>query len=196
MLREHVKHFLNFFSGTDKLNTFCWMDGESSKPIPGRGSVIGKFSDIIKWEKELSGQVELPNLHITLNETDLEGRRRNNIKAYRVLCCDIDRKISEEKLLSYYKKYQVQMVVRSSVGKYHLYWKLERGSDLETWKRLQLGIACKLKGDLQLSLPTSMIRVPGFTRIGKDGKQVMPSVLAFRDENPVRELSVKDIVEM
>jgi hypothetical protein len=194
MLAHHVKHYLSFLGETT--NTFSWMDGSSSEIIPGRSCVYGKFKNVIKWYEELKSD-GLPTLHVTLNETDLSGSRRTpNIKAYRVLCCDLDREITEEELLEIHEKYHVQMVVRSSPGKYHLYWRLERGADLEVWRQLQLGIAHELDGDLQLSLPTSMIRVPGFPRLGKDGKKVLPAIMAFKSDNPVRELSVREIVQM
>lgn len=202
MLIHQVTHFLDFFAqakggSKNKINTFCWMDESSSAVVKGRSAVFGKLKHVVKWAAELeSSGVKLPTLHITLNETDLEGRRSNNIKAYRVLCCDLDRKITRDELLSIYKKYAVQMVVQSSTDKYHLYWQLERGSDLDVWRELQLGMASKLNGDLQLSLPTSMIRVPGFLRLNKDGKKEYANVLAFRDENPVKPLSIKEIVKM
>ena len=197
MLTHHVKHYLNFIGSEKQLNTFCWMNGNTSKVITGRSTVFGKFKDIGKWEKELGREgVKLPTLHMTLNETDLEGRRRGNIKAYRVLCCDLDRPVEEKELILLYKKYSVHLVVQSSPKKYHLYWKLERGSDLDTWVKLQLGIASKLNGDLQLSLPTSMIRVPGFTRLAKDEKKIMPSIMTFEEENKVKELRLKKLVKM
>jgi len=202
MLTHHVKHFLDFFAqgkgkGSGVINTYCWMDAETSAPVKGRGCVHGKLKHISRWQKEIEREgVSVPTLHATLNETDLSGRKTQNIKAYRVLCCDLDRKISDDELLRIYKKYSVQMVVRSSQGKYHLYWQLERGSDLEVWRKLQLGIAHKLSGDLQVSLPTSMIRVPGFLRVNKDGKKERSSVMTFAQENPLRVLSIKNIVQM
>lgn len=197
MLERHVKHFLEFFRSADSVNTFCWMDESTSKVVRGRGTVFGKLENLPSWEKEIGRMgIKNPTLHITLNETNTQGRKRGDISSYRVLCCDLDYKISEDKLLRIYKKYKVQMVVRSSPGKYHLYWKLERGSDLELWSKLQLGIAQRLDGDLQLSLPTSMIRVPGFVRITKDGSTFLPSVMAFADENKSEVLSIKKIVKM
>ncbi len=197
MLTHNVKHYLDFISGSDHVNTFCWMNDSTSKVITGRSCVYGSFKDIIKWEQELQREgVKLPTLHMALNETDLEGRRTPNIKAYRVLVVDLDRPVNEKELLSLYKKYSVHLVVRSSPEKYHLYWQLERGSDLDVWKKLQIGMAHKLEGDMQLSLPTSLIRVPGFPRIAKDGKQTMPAVMTFQDENKVKPISIKKFVKM
>jgi hypothetical protein len=99
-------------------------------------------------------------------------------------------------MVDIYQEFGAHLVVRSSPGKYHYYWKLERGADMEVWRKLQIGIANRLTGDLQLSLPTSMIRVPGFPRISKEGKQIMPSVMTFSDENEVCALSIKKLVKM
>jgi hypothetical protein len=196
MLTHHIRHYLRFIDSG--INTFCWMNADSTKVLSGRSCVHGKLKHVLSWHEELKREGEkLPTLHMALNETDLTGRRTPNIKAYRVICCDVDRKISEKDLLHLYKTYKAQMVVRSSEGKYHFYWKLERGSDLDVWRKIQLAIAHKMGGDLQLSLPTSMIRVPGLPRLDKEGNQILPSVLTFPEgENEVKALSIKELLRL
>lgn len=184
-IREYLRYLSLYTPGTSDSNptneltyeddTFCvsLMDIDSKGVIPGYGVKFAHVGEIIELASEWAGKA---TLHITLNDTDHRGRRSENIKAARVLCMDIDRKIDNQELVTLYKELKPTMVVESSPGKYHFYWRLDPSVTLDQWRVAQLGLAWKFGADLDLSVVSKMIRVPGLARRCKDGRVHMPDI--------------------
>ncbi len=139
------------------------LDSESKKALTG--NLYEKVDTLIATLESLSGVN--PTLHVTLNKCDDKGRNTKNVKATRVLCVDLDVVKTKEEIEEIVSEYRVHFVVRSSPGKYHLYWVCD-GLPLETWQKYQRALAFKLGGDLNLDQLAKTIRVPGCTRRLKD----------------------------
>jgi len=205
---DTIEHYFSFLSSSyQTLHTVCFMDMESKEPLEGLGVVHATATDIIKVLKKLHSQAmasasissvsaPFPTLHSTLCLTNLKGRRTENIESVRVLCVDIDSVLEGKalkKLVSSIKSYGAQMVVESSPGKYHLYWKVSAALKFETWQMFQRGLAYKFGGDLGLDSLAKIIRVPGCVRSCKDGSIYMPEILSITSE--CQELSEKELLE-
>lgn len=181
-----IERFFNFLSGGNAREVFtCSLlksgigKNESERVhgvIQGYGTWFARVDEILE---ELPRLVEAQKctLHTTLNVTSDKGRKIKDIQACRVLCLDLDRAVSREELKGIVEEYKCDLVVQSSPGKYHLYWKLSAGISLDTWKLFQLGLAVKFGGDRNLAGVSHMIRVPGVQRVTKDGQEFMPSII-------------------
>lgn len=175
MYSDDVALFLTFLDQSDSY-TFGLLDEESKGVIPGYGVIRGGVGALTKALDFLGGQGVSATAHVTLCTTDGRGRRAANIREPRVLCADIDRVVGREEVKGWVKDYSPHLIVESSPGKFHLYWKVS-GLGLEEWKTWQLVVAQAFGGDLSLAQVTKTIRVPGVRRRTKDGSEFMPAVV-------------------
>ncbi len=180
---EDVERYLQFFAAVEDLwqsevHCYCWMQEKGA--ITGYGVKFSSYEELFESYHALKfsyGVDSLPNPHITLNLTKHTGRKKKDIEATRVFCLDIDRVLTREELLTTIKAGVPSLVVESSPGKYHFYWKCAAGVGLEEWSLVQAGLASWFEGDIQLSGITHLIRVPGFPRVCKDGTIWTPRVI-------------------
>lgn len=172
-----IERFLKYFcSDAKEAFATAWLDLDSIEVIAGMGVLHRTLEQVKEDVVEMSGS---GTLHVTLNETDHRGRRKKNVKACRVVCVDIDRVMTSDQLSLEIEEWSPSMVVESSPGKHHLYWRLDRACSLNHWRVLQLGLAFKLEGDLELGGIAKTIRVPGVSRRTKDGRMFMPRIVHF-----------------
>lgn len=153
------------------IQTVCFLDEHSKNVVKGYGVKFGTVSEVLGICNELGSNY---TLHSCLNLTNLKGRQTQHINRVRVLCVDIDTLKSNEEIKKLVEEYDIGMVVESSPGKFHLYWHFD--CNLEQWRIYQLSVSYKLGGDLNLDQLSKTIRVPGISRIGKDGAQFMPVI--------------------
>lgn len=185
-LSPDTKQFLNFLGNTS-VECFMFMKPGSKDVIQGLGTWFGTHEDFQRKCKDLTEAGIEFEPHITLNITDLKGRRRSNIQAARVLCCDLDEPISEERLGELIEALYPSLVVETSEGRYHLYWRCVLS--LNDWQLAQGALALKLNGDLNLIDLHKTIRVPGFSRITKSGESFIPKIVHSAEHEDVEELS-------
>lgn len=173
MNTNDVKEFFRFLShgNLEQIQTYCFLDFNSVEVIKGHGVKFGKLEDITKECEEFR---EKFTLHTCLNLSNLKGRRLGDIVTPRVLCVDLDREVKLEEINLWMHQHDIGMVVQSSIGKYHLYWKYD--GTLEQWKRYQLALAWQFKGDFGLEQVNKTIRVPGVLRGTKGGAEFMPQI--------------------
>lgn len=149
--------------------------------VPGFGTYHGKATQIIHTLKKLHSEFGANvSLHVTLNRTNLLGRKSSNIESTRVLAVDLDG--VEQEVLDLVLHFSPNAAIQSSedgTGKFHLYWKLSSTPGetltLPEWRKYQLSIAYKFKGDLNLDHITKTLRVPGVPRITKSGAEFTPT---------------------
>lgn len=174
MIVSQVSTYLKFLSSADAVFSYYWMS--DNKPISGYGVCHGDINQIEKEFNEVKAIENYPTLHITLNETNLQGRKTQNIKGVRVLCIDLDKVLPIEEIQNLIKAYNPHLITESSPGKVHLYWKIE-GISKEDWKKFQLALAWNFGADLNLASLAHTIRVPGFTRVTKQGMEFTPRIV-------------------
>jgi hypothetical protein len=111
---------------------------------------------------EISGQLQRANetgagIYITVNETDGEGRKIENIAGIRAYWADLDGVEVDTASLPI----PPSMVVQSRAGK-HLYWLSYGDITREDHRKMQLRIAHGLGSDPSVIDPSRVLRVPGF----------------------------------
>lgn len=169
--------------------TFALFDKKSEHPFGhGLSTVFDTAEGIIKTLTELNSSDY--TLHVCLNRTSHKGRKVADVQSVRVLCVDIDKFTSREDLHVLIDQYKPQLHVKTSKNgegeaKYHLYWQVDSGIPLETWKIFQLGLAHKLGGDFNLSQLNHTIRVPGVERLLKDAVNVYMPEIFGREFKPI-----------
>lgn len=169
----------------NEIFTYCLLDAESKNVITGFGIGFGIIQEITDLCDTLTAQKEKFTLHTTLNSTKLTGRKTKDIEGVRVFCVDFDREVSKNTLKPLIEANHVQMVVESSPGKYHFYWKIDPAINLESWHTYQLGLNQFFGGDLQMAGISHTIRVPGVSRVTKDDQEFMPSIVYMAAEPEV-----------
>jgi phage/plasmid-associated DNA primase len=199
-IHEAIK-FFKFLNKSEKAVFTCaWFDANGAI-LPGFSCCFYNANDIneLKYIYNKVPQINSrtgstgneSTLHTTLLETNGLGRRTENMKGVRVLCVDLDRVLSADELAGI-KKMAPGLIVESSPGKYHVYWKVSFLIPVERWSMYQIGLAWRLGGDLNLGQPTHMMRVPGFERVCKDGT-LFESRIVFETEL-VAELTEKGVL--
>lgn len=191
-----AKRFFKFLNKSEKaLFTCAWFDANGAI-LPGKSCVFYTGQEISNWgiDESLYDGGHNATLHTTLLESNGLGRKTECMKAVRVLCLDLDRKVSPGELENTFKKMAPGLIVESSPQKYHIYWKVSFLIPVERWSMYQIGLAWRLGGDLNLGQPTHMIRVPGFERQCKDGTLFAPRIV-FETEL-VAELTEKGVLAL
>lgn len=129
-----------------------------------------------------------PSMHVVLNQTNLKGRKIKDIELPRVIAVDLDRGVSNGEIKKIAENYKPELIVNSSPGKYHLYWRIQATS-LENWQMIQSAFAYDLDGDTSLEQYNKTLRVPGFYRLkeGENGLiKLMPQVKWYKAEGRAR----------
>lgn len=199
---EDIESYFRFLSSVFQdphKERYCgyWALGDGTVLIPGHEKWEGTYSQILPtYQNLIKTGYKKPNFHVTLNVTKGTGesvgsRKRADIEAVRVLCLDIDEKWEKEKVKGFFKESECQLVVESSPGKYHFYWRVGSELGLETWQMVQAGLASRYGGDLNLAQITHTIRVPGFRRLTKRGKGFTPRIVLTREDYV--ELGLEDV---
>lgn len=177
-----IERYLSFLAGSageSEVFTFSIMDLESTTIIPGYGCIHAKAEEITA--RLLT--IEPTTLHVCLNRTNLKTRKSADIVSARVIVAEIDREMSLADLRSLQEKYLPGLIVESSPGRFHLYWKIGSEVGLDKWKQIQLALSSLLGSDPSLSQVTHTIRVPGVWRV-KNGFKIMPRIV-FLDPNHI-----------
>ena len=95
---------------------------------------------------------------VTVNETDLRGRKAANIVRVRAVWCDLDGSQLQPIMGC---KLEPHVVVESSPGRWHCYWIVD-GLPLDRFAPVQKAIAARFGGDKAVSDLPRVMRMPGF----------------------------------
>lgn len=198
-----IKRFCKYlcFPGAVEKEVFTWSFlTDVGGAIPGFGVLDATLSDLESKVREVASLFpgQLFTIHTTLNRTKLNGRKDSGaIESVRVLCVDLDREIELETARKIKVEFLPGLVVRSSPGKYHFYWKIDSTVDLATWGKCQLGLAWFFRehgADKGLRHITSSIRVPGMERVCKNGELFTPAIV--HESETVAVLDVERVQEI
>lgn len=177
-----IERYFQFLDNDKEVFCYCFMDESSKSVIKGHGIKYGILPEIIEDVEKFAAHNKF-TLHVTLNRMKLTGRKRKDVDSCRVLCVDFDRPINRESLRPLVEANGVDMVVESSPGKYHFYWKIDPATPINVWSNIQLGLNHYFGADTNLAQPNHTIRVPGVSRVTKptgasaDGEPFMPSIV-------------------
>lgn len=96
------------------------------------------------------------NIFFTVNLTDGQGRRAENITKVRSVFADFDKGLPRDFIL------KPSLVVQSSPGKYQAYWSIDGWStDFARWGRIERSLVKKLGADPNAADIARILRVPG-----------------------------------
>lgn len=176
-----IERFFDFLSPSKKEIFSGWCcNKEGDRPIADLGFVYEPREKLL----ELASAVyegEEGSLHICLNRTSDRGRGIKEVQGVRVLCVDLDNITPVETIKRVRDKFDIQMIVESSPGKYHLYWKISSEIPKEVWSDFQSGLAFGFAGDTNLNQLNRTIRVPGVPRLTKSGEEYIPRVVFLKE---------------
>lgn len=183
-----VESYCKCLSDKNEIWTLAFfLEGDKAGVVPGMGCVFSRADEIKeKYHDAMRlGAVEGKrgvSCHTTLCATNGLGRRKECIVGPRCLCVDLDEKVDRAIIRQSQETYQPDMVVESSPGKFHLYWRISPAIRLVEWSLYQAGLARMISSaaDLELSAPTHLIRMPGFGRLCKDGTPFTPEIVFLR----------------
>jgi len=97
-------------------------------------------------------------VYVTINKTDRQGRKTENITKVRALFADLDGSPIKPILKA---KPEPHMIIESSKGKYHAYWLVD-DCPLDKFSMYQKAIAKKFDSDPKVCDLPRVMRLPGF----------------------------------
>lgn len=147
MAYEHRFKFLEYFKGN---NTFQTFDDKGRS----RKDLIKIFHNDTRYLEELNRKGA--GVFLTINETDVTGRKRENITKIRAVFVDLDGADPNPVLNAL-----PNLMVESSPGKYHAYW-FVKDFPLEGFTDVQKRIAEMFNGDNKVHDLPRILRVPGY----------------------------------
>lgn len=155
----HAAHFVERMFGSDARNTFQTFHdsrkGESAK------IVHGTYLDV--EAVLIAAQADGHGVFLTVNETNGQGRAREDICQVRCVWLDLD-KDGIAKLAHVVGLLTPHAVVESSPGKFHVYWKVSDCS-LEEFDALLDAITKALGGDPGAKGLNRVLRLPGYMHL-------------------------------
>lgn len=159
---DAARRFLHMLDPEAESFTFQTFDDTPAK----RGELArirhGDLDDMIDFLE--AQQRRGAGAFVTINETDGKGRQAQNIKRVRALAVDLDgaplAPVLEAALAP-------QIVVESSLGKYHAYW-LCGDCSLDQFERMQKAMARKFGGDPSVHDLPRVLRLPGYQHLKGD----------------------------
>lgn len=181
---KHEKVMLQYFVSENKREEAKLLRNQKLE-----GVIQGKYGSIShRLEKKNSAGA---NICIMVNEGDGKGRKAENVVKVRSLFIDLDGPPMEPAAMLL----KPHIVVESSPGKYHLYWKVS-DCPLDRFTPLQRAIAQQFGGDTSCTDLARVLRVPGFFH--QKGEPVLTRLLevnnhpAYSVEEIVTELGLSD----
>jgi hypothetical protein len=115
---------------------------------------------------------------VTINETDLKGRKIANIKRIRAVFVELDG-AQLDPILNDPDLPKPHMVIMSSPGKWHIYW-LVKELALKDFEKIQKALAKKFNGDPSVHDLPRVMRLPGFWH--RKGKPFQVKIINTSDD--------------
>jgi hypothetical protein len=117
------------------------------------GTLAEHFDELVKLNARGAG------IYVTVNETDGNGRKKENIKRIRAPFVDLDGSPIEPVNSA---EINPHIVVESSPNRFHAYWGFTGKMRLKVFEPLQKGLAARFKGDPAVHDLPRVMRLPGF----------------------------------
>lgn len=99
-----------------------------------------------------------------VNEGDGKGRKGENVTSIRAFFLDLDKNGDTclQKISDLPKEVRPHIIIQSSPGKYHVYWRIKEGFPLERFSEIQGALADKFGGDPTVKDLARVMRIPAF----------------------------------
>jgi len=153
---EMARRFLKALTGDEPV-TFQCFDDQSERKDPKLARILhGTLDQHAKRLTRLNN--EGAGIFVMVNRGDGEGRTTENVVSVRAVFVDLDGAPLEPVKSAPVKPH---IIVESSPGKYHAYWKVSDCSPKE-FAPIQKALAEKFGGDTSVCDLPRVLRVPGF----------------------------------
>ena len=113
-----------------------------------------------------------------VNAGDQRGRKAENVRRVRAHYVDLD-KCGIDPLFT--AELPPHIVVESSPGKWHAYWLAAPDTPIDEFPAVQTALAKRFSGDLAVSDPSRVMRLPGFYHQKKDADPFMTLMQQGKD---------------
>jgi hypothetical protein len=179
MGRRHARHVLTFDQseaqralgalGAKKAH-FQILDDDKSRGRPAK-LFYGTLDEHVKSLETFNQQGA--GVFFTPNQTSPGLRNTSSVTAVRALFVDLDG-APIEPVLAW--ELRPALVVESSRGRFHAYWRTDGSVPLEEFKPLQKKLAALFNGDAAVHDLPRVMRLPGswHQKVSKDGKRSEP----------------------
>lgn len=127
-------------------------------------------------------------IYVTINETDGEGREKDNIVRVRAWFVDLDKAPLKPVLKD--KKRKPHIVVETSPGRWAAYW-LAKDAELDQFTPIQEGLIGTFKGDPAVKDLPRVMRLPGY--LHRKGKPFKSRILKLSAHPPFSPDAFDDI---
>jgi hypothetical protein len=167
--KAEAQRFLSAIDpNTDQFTWQTFPDGGKDTKLTRilHGSLDELYDKLVKLNELGAG------IFITINETNLKGRKTQNIIRVRAVFCDLDGSPLTP-ALEY--GFNPHMIVESSLKKWHVYW-LVKDVALEQFSTLQTILAQRYNSDPKVTDLPRVMRVPGFFH-QKDGGRFLTHIV-------------------
>jgi Protein of unknown function (DUF3987)/RepB DNA-primase from phage plasmid len=142
------------------------------------GSLASQWDTLARWNARGAG------IFVTVNETDLRGRKATNIKRIRAGFADLDgaplAPVLTDKVLP-----PPHIVVESSPGRCHPYWLVE-GVELKEFATMQKALAAHFHGDKAVHDLPRVLRLPGFFHRKDPSKLIRVNIHSIKPGHPYK----------
>lgn len=177
-----VSKFLHILDPTAAFFTFQTFDDASKKNELAR-IIHSNLHDALPRLDTL--QADGAGIFVTVNETDGNGRKTENIVRVRAIVADCDG-VDHLPMTSLLKPH---LLIESSPGHYHPYW-LVSDCELDQFKSVQQAIATKYGTDKAVCDLPRVMRLPGAWH--QKGEPVQAKILEISEREPYR---LQDIID-
>lgn len=178
--------FFDFMADKDeKINFRTFDDAEMGSVKPQKYS--GKIDD---YSQRLSFQNQQgAGIFWVVNPTDGKGQTDSNIIGVRALFLDLDGAPLDPVLRT---QALPHIVLETSPGKHHAYWLITSGFPVSEFSRYQKALARRFNGDVAISNPSRVMRIPGFFHMKDRNNPFMSRSVSTIEQMPY---DPQDLVE-
>lgn len=149
--KKEALHFIELLAGEN--TTYDWRIIHPRGPAK---ALRGALEDI--WAGIESAAENGAGAFVMVNETDGNGQRTSNVVKIRAVFVDLDGAPLAPVLDS---QLSPQVIVQSSLEKWHAYWLVDDDFPLEKFTAVQKAIAAKFRGDPSVNDLPRVMRLPG-----------------------------------
>jgi len=193
---DQAARFIKHLTGSEgtpvTFQTFC--DNKQVRTGGGNlikilhGTITERGGELTRLNRQGAG------IFITVNETDLKGRKEENITKVRALFLDFDDPSANPRKIIAGLKLPPHMVIESSPGKFHVYW-LTSNCELSQFSSLQHKLAKTFGGDIKIKDISRVMRLPGF--LHQKGEPFLTRIVTTHDAPPytVAEITTSLLVD-
>lgn len=154
---DEAQRFLALLDPEAEIFTFQTFDDDKRRADKSLTRVfVGTFDEHREALERLNRKGA--GIFVSMNETDGNGRKSENITRIRAVSLDLDG-APIEPVRNFDLKPHIE--IESSPGKFHCYWLVD-GLDREQFNEVQYAVAAKFDGDPAVAKLTHIARLPGF----------------------------------